>query len=156
MDFFFDDLPSTSQSTPQKGHEDTQMSEDTDCDSSREKSSGVSVTDIQEQHSSSSIDDISRRAQEMVENINHSRTSDQKVMDSFQEKIVEKVTEMCQQMKEHMYTVYEENSGEMQVKLQELSEVLESCSKLNQELLEASQALARLREGLDGSQKSEL
>jgi len=136
----------------------------------------------------------------MVENINHSRTSDQKVMDSFQEKIVEKVqtvwpksesflkagkvncqlnilllpcsglvdgvtvvtislpqvTEMCQQMKEHMYTVYEENSGEMQVKLQELSEVLESCSKLNQELLEASQALARLREGLDNSQKSEL
>ncbi|XP_075320386.1 synaptonemal complex central element protein 2 [Odontesthes bonariensis] len=114
------------------------------------------MTDIQEQHSSSSIDDISRRAQELVENINHSRTSDQKVMDNFQEKIVEKVTETCQQMKEHMYTVYEENSGEMQVKLQELSEVLESCSKLNQELLEASQALAGLREGLGSSQKSEL
>lgn len=40
---------------------------------------------------SSSIDDISRRVQDLVEKINDSRTSDQKVMDSFQEKLVEKV-----------------------------------------------------------------
>ncbi|XP_060882617.1 synaptonemal complex central element protein 2 [Labrus mixtus] len=93
---------------------------------------------------SSSIGEISRRAQELVLKINDSRTSDQKVMDSFQEKLVEKVTEM----KEHMYTVYEENSNVMQVKLQELSEVLESCTKLKKELIEASQGLARLREGL--------
>ncbi|CAG5928949.1 unnamed protein product [Menidia menidia] len=156
MDFFFEDLPSTSVSTPKKGHEDTTMSEDTDNDSSRQNSSGTVVIDVKEQHSSSSIDDISRRTQEMVEKINHSRTSDQKVMDSFQEKIIEKVTEMCQQMKEQMYTVYEKNSNEMQLKLQELSEVLESCSKLNQELLEASQALAGLREGIGSSQQSEL
>uniref|UniRef100_A0A3P8TNW2 Synaptonemal complex central element protein 2 n=1 Tax=Amphiprion percula TaxID=161767 RepID=A0A3P8TNW2_AMPPE len=102
---------------------------------------------------SSSIEDISRRAQEMVEKINHSRTSDQKVMDSFEEKLLDKVREMCQQMKGHMYTVYEENSDEMQVKLQELSEVLESCTKLNSELLEATRALTHLREGLAISQK---
>ncbi|XP_078805589.1 synaptonemal complex central element protein 2 isoform X3 [Oryzias latipes] len=101
------------------------------------------------------IEDISRRAQETVEDINHSRTNDQKVMDDFQEKLAEKVTETCRQMKEHMYTVYEENSDEMQVKLQELSKVLESCSKLNRELLEAAQALAFLREGLAMSQRSE-
>lgn len=58
-------------------------------------------------------------------------------------------------MKEHMYTVYEENSNEMQVKLQELSEVLESCTKLNKELMEANRALAGLREGLAISQTSE-
>ncbi len=40
---------------------------------------------------SSSIDDISRRVQDLVEKINDSRTSDQKVMDSFQEKLVDKV-----------------------------------------------------------------
>uniref|UniRef100_A0A3Q1FAF9 Synaptonemal complex central element protein 2 n=1 Tax=Acanthochromis polyacanthus TaxID=80966 RepID=A0A3Q1FAF9_9TELE len=102
---------------------------------------------------SSIIEDISRRAQKMVEKINHSRTSDQKVMDSFEEKLLEKVREMCQQMKGHMYTVYEENSDEMQVKLQELSEVLESCTKLNNELLEANRALACLREGLAITQK---
>ncbi|XP_035813713.2 synaptonemal complex central element protein 2 [Amphiprion ocellaris] len=157
MDFFFEDLPSTSQSTPKKGHEESQMREDTTMDSSRGMSSVVSMTDSQEQYSSvccsSSIEDISRRAQEMVEKINHSRTSDQKVMDSFEEKLLDKVREMCQQMKGHMYTVYEENSDEMQVKLQELSEVLESCTKLNSELLEATRALTHLREGLAISQK---
>lgn len=65
------------------------------------------------------------------------------------------MTETCQQVKEHMYTVYEENSNVMQVKLQELSEVLERCTKLNSELLEATQALAALREGLAISQASE-
>lgn len=55
---------------------------------------------------------------------------------------------MCQQMKERLYTIYEENSNEIQVKLQKLSEVLESCTKLNNELTEATKALAGLREGL--------
>lgn len=143
---------------------------------------------------SSDIDHISRRVQDLVERINSSRTSDQEVMDSFQEKLVEKVenlfqyfwsytyndvhnsvpkcthatsgvfltqhflpevSEVCQQMKENMYTVYEDNSTEMQVKLQELTEVLESCTKLNKELMEASQALAGLREGLAIGQMKE-
>ena len=47
-----------------------------------------------------------------------------------------------------MYAVYEVNSHDMKVKLQELSEVLESCTKLTEELQEASQALAGLRKGL--------
>lgn len=62
---------------------------------------------------------------------------------------------VCQQMKEHMYTVYEENSSEVQVKLQELFEVLENCTKLSNELLEASQALASLSKSLAISQTSE-
>ncbi len=63
---------------------------------------------------------------------------------------------MCQHMKEHMYTVYEVNSNEMQVKLQELSEVLENCAKLNKELMEARQGLAVLTESLASNQTSEL
>ncbi|XP_069387012.1 synaptonemal complex central element protein 2 isoform X2 [Paralichthys olivaceus] len=119
-----------------------------DHDSSFGKFSTASMNNTQEHHMSSSIDNISRRAQELVEKINDGRTGDQKALDSFHEKLVEKVTEACQQMKEHMYRVYEENSNEMQVKLQELSEVLDSCTKLCNELREANQALAGLREGL--------
>lgn len=126
---------------------------------------------------SSDIDEVSIRVQELVEKINHRRTSDQKVMDSFEEKLIEKVSsllylllilslhsvadfnkkvsfyvlpemkDVCQQMKEQMYVVYEENSNEMQVKLQDLSEVLERCTKLNNELIEANRALGHLREG---------
>jgi hypothetical protein len=58
------------------------------------------------------------------------------------------VGEICGQMKEHMYTVYEENSHAMQTTLQELTLVLESCSKLNTELHTVSQALAGLNRGL--------
>lgn len=61
---------------------------------------------------------------------------------------IPQVSEVCQQMKENMYTVYERNSNEMQVKLQELTEVLESCTQLSKELMEATQALTGLREGL--------
>lgn len=96
------------------------------------------------------------------------------MIDSFEEKLIEKVKkqnwfhlvgvssdeaddpiisinqvkEICQQMKEQMYVVYEDNSDKMQVKLQKLSEVLESCTKFNHELLEASRALGCLREDL--------
>ncbi|XP_073327004.1 synaptonemal complex central element protein 2 [Pagrus major] len=152
MDFSLDELPSSSHSTPKSRHEDSEMPED--HDSSRGMSSSLSITDIQE-NICSSIDDIRGRVQDLVEEINDSRTSDQKVMDSFEEKLMKKVPEMCQQMKEHMYTVYEENSNKMEVKLQELFEVLERCTKLNTELMEATQALAGLREDLDISQTSE-
>ncbi|XP_026159377.1 synaptonemal complex central element protein 2 isoform X1 [Mastacembelus armatus] len=138
----------SSESTSRSRHEDSHTTEDTDSDLLRGKSISVKLTETEEQHTSSNIDGISRRAQELVEKINSSRASNQKVMDSFQEKLVAKVTEICMQMKEHMYTVYEENSNEMQVKLQELSEVLESCIMLNNELQDANEALASLREGL--------
>ncbi|XP_034458336.1 synaptonemal complex central element protein 2 [Hippoglossus hippoglossus] len=150
MDLFFEDMasPSTSQSTPKTGHGDSQMTPEPNHDSSFGKFSTGSMTEAQEKHTSSSIDTISKRVQELVEKINEDRTSDQKVLDSFNEKLVQKVREGCQQMKEHMYMVYEGNSNEMQVKLQDLSEVLESCTKLCRELQEAKRALAGLREGL--------
>uniref|UniRef100_A0A3Q3Q2C4 Uncharacterized protein n=1 Tax=Monopterus albus TaxID=43700 RepID=A0A3Q3Q2C4_MONAL len=148
MDFFYEDRtsPSTSVSTPNNEQDDSYMTEDIDHNLLRGNSSSLSTAEIQEEHTSSSIDDISRRAQELLEKINNSRTSNQKLMDSFQEKLVAKVTEMCLQVKDHMYEVYEENSNEMRVKLQELSEVLESCTKLSNELLEANRALVSLRE----------
>ncbi|KAK5866436.1 hypothetical protein PBY51_020627 [Eleginops maclovinus] len=153
MDFYLNDLPSTSLSNPKGGHEDSQMTED--AESPGGKSSSLSMTDIQEQNTSLRVTDISSRVQELVEKINNSRTRDQKVMDSFQDKLVEQVTEMCQQMKGQLFTVYEENSNEMQVKLMELSQVLESCTKLNSELKEASHALAGLRGALAINQTSE-
>lgn len=74
---------------------------------------------------------------------------------SFTSHIIPKVTETCQKMKEHMYTIYDETSKEMEVMLQELCEVLESCTKLNSELEEASQALESLRGALAITQASE-
>ncbi|XP_038163217.1 synaptonemal complex central element protein 2 [Cyprinodon tularosa] len=155
MDFFYNDLPSTSSSTLKEGQEDTQMLKDTDSDLSRKTSSNVWISESEEEQSSSYIDDINKKAQEMVEKINLSRTRDEEMIDSFQEKLIEKVTEMCQLMREQMYKIYEKNSSEFQRKLQSLTEVVDNCSKLNYDLLEASQALACLRSGLDIDQGSE-
>ncbi|XP_024115848.1 synaptonemal complex central element protein 2 isoform X2 [Oryzias melastigma] len=149
MDSSLENVPSTSQSTPK---DDTQMSEDAGLNLSIEKSSNITFCEAPEKKG---MEDIRHQGQELVENINRSRNADQTFMDDYQEKFVEKVTEMCQRMKGHMYMVYEQNSDEMQVRLQELSKVLENCSRLQNELLEASQALARLREDLTTSHKSE-
>ncbi|XP_054634047.1 synaptonemal complex central element protein 2 [Dunckerocampus dactyliophorus] len=147
MDFFFDKAPS--HSTQNVGREDPQTVTDTELGLS------VSRPEIQEENSNSIVNDISRRVQELVQKVHDRRTSDQKEIEDFQEIILEKVTEMCQQMKQHMYTAYEENSGEMEVKLQELTEVLERCTILHNELLEASSVLARVRESLVINQPSQ-
>uniref|UniRef100_A0A674EEW5 Synaptonemal complex central element protein 2 n=1 Tax=Salmo trutta TaxID=8032 RepID=A0A674EEW5_SALTR len=159
--FFFDKLPSTSQSTPKPRHETSQMNVScpqvdpdeglgTDHDSTSERSSSMTMsTDESQEHQiSSRIDDIGKKVQDLVGKINDSRTMDQTIMDNFQDKLVEKVGEICGQMKEHMYTVYEENSHAMQATLQELTLVLESCSRLNTELHTVSEALAGLNRGL--------
>ncbi|XP_029015089.1 synaptonemal complex central element protein 2 [Betta splendens] len=155
MDFFSEvPSPSPDRSSHSIAHEDLQMTEDTDDDLLRGASSSGSMAELQGQCSryritcSSKIEVISRTVQELVQQINSSRASNEKVMDDFQEKLVAKVTEKCQLLKERMYMVYENNSNEMEVKMQELYEVLERCTKINNELLEANRALASLREGL--------
>ncbi|XP_076844806.1 synaptonemal complex central element protein 2 isoform X2 [Brachyhypopomus gauderio] len=94
------------------------------------------------------IDDIGKKAQDLIERINQSRAMDQKVMNSFEEKLMQKVSEMCQQVKEQMFEYYDEHSRGMEPKLVELSEVLERCSQLSMELQDASQTLAAINKGL--------
>ncbi|XP_061844206.1 synaptonemal complex central element protein 2 isoform X2 [Nerophis lumbriciformis] len=147
MDFFFDELPL--HSTQKVGCADPQMVKET------EPGPSVSRPDIQEENSNSIVNDISTRVQDLVQKVHDRRTSDQKEIEDFQETILEKVTEMCQQMKQDMYIAYEENSVVMEVKLQELTEVLERCSVLQNELLEASSVLANIRENLAIDQPSQ-
>ncbi|CAJ1053799.1 synaptonemal complex central element protein 2 [Xyrichtys novacula] len=147
MDFSSGNLPCLPESSPTAGLVDSQMTGDSH-DSLRTNASSLGIAEVQEQHTSLVIDSIRGRVQDLVQKINDRRTSDQKEVDDFEEQLVTRVREMTQQMKEGLYTVYEENTSVMQTKLQELSEVLDNCTKLNEELMEANQALSRLREGL--------
>ncbi|XP_068607409.1 synaptonemal complex central element protein 2 isoform X1 [Brachionichthys hirsutus] len=101
---------------------------------------------VSSMHRTSSITGISRKMETLIERVNSNRSSDMIMIESFQEQMIEKVVEMCQLMKSHMCATYEANSMEMQPKLQELSEVLENCTKLGNELLEVNQELVGLRE----------
>lgn len=58
------------------------------------------------------------------------------------------VSEMCQQAKEEMFEYYDKHSQEMEMKIGELTEVLERSSQLSMELQEASQTLAIINKGL--------
>ncbi|KAJ0033333.1 hypothetical protein NQD34_000440, partial [Periophthalmus magnuspinnatus] len=92
-----------------------------------------------------SVEKIRNKVEELVERINTSRASD-KEMDSYQKKLSDKLSEMCQQLKDHLYSVYEDNSRKIEGKLTELSEILNNCQRLNQDLQEATQALSHLRD----------
>ncbi|XP_060757550.1 synaptonemal complex central element protein 2 isoform X2 [Neoarius graeffei] len=94
------------------------------------------------------IDEIGKKAQDLIERINQSRAMDQKLMNSFEEKLMKKVSEICQQLKEQMFEYYERNSRGMEMKLTELTEVLEHSSQLSMELQGASQTLAAINKGL--------
>ncbi|KAL1005808.1 hypothetical protein UPYG_G00064230 [Umbra pygmaea] len=162
-EFFFDKLPCTSQSTPNPRHETVQVNVScpqidpnvglgTDQDSPYERFSNRTIDESQEHQISSRIDDIGKKVQDLVGNINESRTMDLKIMDNFRDKVSEKVGEICGQMKEHMYSLYDETSCAMQATIHELTTVLESCRQLTTELQAVSQALTELNKGLAAEQ----
>ncbi|CAM4337860.1 hypothetical protein PO909_001136 [Leuciscus waleckii] len=96
----------------------------------------------------SGIDEIGKKAQDLIERINERRAMDQHVMNSFEEKLIKKVSEMCQRVKEQMFEYYEQHSQGMEASIAELSEVLERSSQLSMELQGASQTLAAINKGL--------
>lgn len=115
-----------------------------------------------------SIEQINHRAQELVEAINLSRASDKMLMESYHQKLSDKVlhifscnilvlfifdivytvqlSEKFQHLNDQMVTVYEINSKMFDEKMTELSAVLNNCHRLHQELKEANRALAHLRD----------
>lgn len=58
------------------------------------------------------------------------------------------VSEVCQQVKEQMFSSYEEHGCGMEANLKELSEVLERSSQLSMELQGASQTLSAINNSL--------
>ncbi|KAG5279756.1 hypothetical protein AALO_G00081250 [Alosa alosa] len=94
------------------------------------------------------IDETGKKAQDLIERINHSRAMDQKVIANFEDTLMKKVRETCQELKDHLFNHYEEQSHGMEARLQELSEVLGRSSQLSVELQGASQVLVSINKGL--------
>ncbi|XP_064843627.1 synaptonemal complex central element protein 2-like [Oncorhynchus masou masou] len=100
------------------------------------------------------IEEIGKKAQDLIERINQSRAMDQEIMTTFENKLMNKVSEVCQQVKEQMFSSYEEHGRGMEANLQELSEVLERCSQLSMELQGASQTLSAINNSLQRTAKN--
>ncbi|XP_072550141.1 synaptonemal complex central element protein 2 [Salminus brasiliensis] len=126
-----------------------QHSEDSGINvSSRSSPVNLPVDDGVSSPVNSRIDEIGKKAQDLIERINQSRAMDQTILNSFEEKLMQKVSEMCQQMKEQMFEYYDKHSRGMEARLTELSEVLERSTQLTMELHGASQTLAAINKGL--------
>ncbi|XP_066566478.1 synaptonemal complex central element protein 2 [Amia ocellicauda] len=96
----------------------------------------------------SRMEEIGKKAQDLIEKIYENRRVGEDCMSSFQDQLMTKVKDLCRQVNEHMFAVYEENSKLIEEKLQELSEVLQRCSLLNADLQRASQTLVAINKGL--------
>ncbi|KAL4657970.1 synaptonemal complex central element protein 2 [Arapaima gigas] len=134
------------------------LSENQDQETSED--SGISISskslssELQAENSvyfsalTSRIDEIGKKAQNLIEKINENRAVDQEILNNFQEKLMKKVSEVCQKVREQMFSRYEDNSRVMEMSLMELSEVLDRSSELSAELQNASVTLAAVSRGL--------
>ncbi|CAB1341964.1 unnamed protein product [Coregonus sp. 'balchen'] len=171
---FFGKPAPTSQSTPKPGHgPDQDIPDETfsfvtldDSHGQQSEDSGINISNISDRgdvHNSTSselpgeettnvvsstIEEIGKKAQDLIERINQSRAMDQEIMTTFENKLINKVSEVCQQVKEQMFSSYEEHGCGMEANLQELSEVLERSSQLSMELQGASQTLSAINNSL--------
>ncbi|KPP70417.1 hypothetical protein Z043_110758 [Scleropages formosus] len=121
---------------------------DSDLHSTGEISSFLNLSESLQHQTSSKIDEIGKKAQDLIEKINENRAVDQEILNNFQEKLMKKVSEVCQNVREQMFSRYEENSRVMEMSLMELSEVLDRSTQLNTELQNASLTLAAISRGL--------
>uniref|UniRef100_A0A8C7VQS7 Synaptonemal complex central element protein 2 n=1 Tax=Oncorhynchus mykiss TaxID=8022 RepID=A0A8C7VQS7_ONCMY len=158
---FFGKPAPTFQSTPKPGHHPSSPKVNEgkyDC-----PDSGIDISNISNRrnvHNSTSSElpgeetttvlssTIGKKAQDLIERINQSRAMDQEIMTTFENKLMNKVSEVCQQVKEQMFSSYEEHGCGMEANLKELSEVLERSSQLSMELQGASQTLSAINNSL--------
>ncbi|XP_034045909.1 synaptonemal complex central element protein 2 [Thalassophryne amazonica] len=91
------------------------------------------------------IEEIWKKAQDLIEKINQRRAADQEIIASFEHELLNKVTAICHGIREQMLESYDKQS---QARLQEVTEVLERCGQLDSELQDVSQTLSVINTGL--------
>ncbi|XP_023692017.2 synaptonemal complex central element protein 2 isoform X3 [Paramormyrops kingsleyae] len=146
--FFVGKMASNSQSTPKPTDHSAIPESEEQLEPDLGRSSFLSLDESHDQKTSSRIDEMGKKTQDLIEKINESRAVDQEIMNSFQEKLMDKVSEVCQQVQGQMFSTYEENSRLMEDRLRELSEVLDQSSRLSAELQSASLTLVAISKGL--------
>ncbi|XP_027441741.1 synaptonemal complex central element protein 2 isoform X3 [Zalophus californianus] len=82
----------------------------------------------------SSIDNLKKRAQELIENINESRQKDHALMTNFRDSLKIKVSDLTEKLEERMYQIYNHHNKIIQDKLQEFTQKMTKISNLETEL----------------------
>ncbi|XP_008046222.1 synaptonemal complex central element protein 2 [Carlito syrichta] len=82
----------------------------------------------------SSIDILTKRAQELIENINESRQKDHELMTNFRNSLKIKVSDLIEKLEERIYQIYNHHNKIIQEKLQEFTQKMAKINHLETEL----------------------
>ncbi|XP_072000738.1 synaptonemal complex central element protein 2 [Engystomops pustulosus] len=96
----------------------------------------------------SSVEVLQSRAQTLIDKINEGRTKDQTMMKNFNTNLNIKVADVSRRLETRMYTMYEQNNAQLEVRLQELTEVIERIRQLQDELKQVCDTVVTVYEDL--------
>ncbi|XP_044138874.1 synaptonemal complex central element protein 2 [Bufo gargarizans] len=94
------------------------------------------------------VEALQKRAQSLIDKINEGRIKDQTLMKNFNTNLNIKVAELSQCLEERMYQMYEQNNTQLQVRLQELSNIMDKIGQLQAELKQVCQTVATVYKDL--------
>ncbi|XP_040270919.1 synaptonemal complex central element protein 2 [Bufo bufo] len=94
------------------------------------------------------VEALQKRAQSLIDKINEGRIKDQTLMKNFNTNLNIKVAELSQCLEERMYQMYEQNNTQLQVRLQELSNIMDRIGQLQAELKQVCQTVATVYKDL--------
>ncbi|KAM4036710.1 synaptonemal complex central element protein 2 isoform 1-T5 [Anomaloglossus baeobatrachus] len=96
----------------------------------------------------SNVEALQSRAQGLIDKINEGRFKDQTMMKDFNTNLNIKVAELSQCLEDRMYQMYEQNNTQLQVRLQELTEIIERIGQLQTELKQVCQTVVTVYKDL--------
>ncbi|XP_075715143.1 synaptonemal complex central element protein 2 [Rhinoderma darwinii] len=94
------------------------------------------------------VEALQSRAQSLIDKINEGRIKDQTIMKNFNTNLNIKVAELSQCLEDRMYQMYEQNNTQLQVRLQELTEIIERIGQLQAELKQVCQTVVTVYKDL--------
>ncbi|XP_063787338.1 synaptonemal complex central element protein 2 [Pseudophryne corroboree] len=91
-----------------------------------------------------SVEGLQSHAQSLIDKINERRSKDQAIMKSFNTNLTTKVAEVTQCLEDRMYQLYEQNNTLLQVRLQELTGLIDRIGQLQAELKKVCQTVVTI------------
>lgn len=80
------------------------------------------------------VEGLQRQAQDLFSRINEGRQEDHKVLSGFRDNLLQKVSEMAEQLEERLFHAYGFHNELIQERLQALTEAMESVEEVQAEL----------------------
>ncbi|XP_040197990.1 synaptonemal complex central element protein 2 [Rana temporaria] len=94
------------------------------------------------------VEALHLRAQTLIDKINQKRSNDQTLMEEFKNSLTLKVEVLCKSLEEKMHEQFEQNTMHLQAKVQELTDVMQRISHLQEELRHVCKTLTTVYEDL--------